>query len=455
MTFPRSKANKQFNLIASLLFFLVISYLLFVYQIGLADSADYSRVIDRIGLGRPYKDPCLNFFNYFNSEYPIVSNLSIPLDFSQLIASLALILNKMFYSDARFSIYFLSAIYLLLYSAGFYLLLKNTEHYFKNGKVRVGFIFCAGLILSDILFIIYFNSFYQESVFIVAALFAFTISLSRKPNYNLLIIVLLILSISKMQNLVFVILPIGLMIQKWKSLNKPVVFTSFVIFSSILFVQLKTQHRTNEANIYEAVFMGVLLEADLETQKQVLSDFGLHDPNYLKNIGRGYWRSGNELYDYGLAKEFYNRVNNFTIIKMYLENPELFFKTGYKGLRELSTNSAQPEHLGNLSRDESVNDKMTVVKSLLGYYFNYVFIPLYLLISLYFFCLKRDFRSYRENKLIGMLIIFIPLVYIATFVSGGINDFVKHNLSLFLMCSMMILIFYLSVLNLGKRLDRQ
>ncbi|MDT0686852.1 hypothetical protein [Autumnicola psychrophila] len=447
--FPHFVRDHNLNLIATLLFFFFIFYLLFIYEIGLADSADFSRVIDRLGLGRPFSDASQNFFNYFNLEYPIISDQSIPLDFSQLIGSLALFLNKIFYSQTNFSIYFLSGIYLLLYTSGYFLLLRNTTHYFKKKGARVGFMLFAGLLFSDILFISYFNSFYQESIFLISLLFVLALSLARKLNYNFLFIALLVLSLSKMQNLVFILLPIGLVAHRWQKLNRTLLLISFLVFSSMIFLQLKTQQKTNEANIYEAVFLGVLLKADLESQKKLLSDFNLNDLNYLKNVGRGYWRQGNELYDYGLAEDFYGRISNFTVLQMYFENPKLFFKTGLEGLKVLAVSSAQPEHLGNLSREDSVDGKKIRVLSLLGKILHLILWPIYILISIFYVAFIKSENA--ENKLMFHLLYYIPLVFCANFISGGINDFIKHNLSLYFMICCLLLIFYISLNNKLKK----
>lgn len=422
--------------------------MLLVFQIGLADSADFSRILDRLGLGRPYESPELNFFNFFNDRYPIVSDQLFPIDITQAFVSISLFFNKVLFSKKVFSMFFLSVIYISLYSLGFFFLIRNASFYFENRKSEVGFILLSVILLSDVMFISYFNSFYQESAFILAGLYVFAFAFRRKLNYNYLVIALLILSVSKIQNLIFVFLPIGVVIFKWREINKIVLFIMIFLVVIITSVQLKTQTKTNEANIYEAVFLGVLLEADQERQKQVLSDFDLHDPSYLKNVGQGYWRTGNELYEADLNEEFYSKLNNWSIIKMYLMNPDLFLKTGYAGIKNLLNNSAQSTHLGNLTIQNSSKRQKTVVKGILGQVLHLLFIPIYIIALFYYLYLPNTLKMYRENRLIVGKLLIIPLIFCANFVSGGINDFVKHNLSFYLMFCFLIIALYISASRL-------
>lgn len=402
----------------------------------------------RLGLGRPFDSSELNFFNFFNSRFPIISNAKVPLSINQFLAYVALIFNKLFYSRNFFSIYFLSGLYYLIYVFGFYILLNNTARYFQNKILHIVFIIICIIIFSDVMFTSYFNSFYQESVFLIAGLYVFGILLNKKVNYNWLFIALLILSLSKIQNLIFLIFPLCLVIIKWHRLHKILILVCTISLISFVFIQVKGQQKTNEANIYEAVFLGVLLKADKNEQVKVLRENGLKDPDYLRNVGRGYWRPKNDIYEYNLNEEFYSKISNGSILKMYFFNPELFIKTGIAGIKHLTSSSAQVEHLGNLSPTHSPNRKKTIVKTFLGNHLSKVIIPGYFGIFL-FYLLRSSFLGLRKENLIAFsLLIFIPLVFVANFVAGGINDFIKHNLSVYFMFSLLFVLFSLSIFKL-------
>lgn len=449
----KQRVTNVFNLvnIGTLIFALVVAIYLFIPpQIGLADSADFGRITTRLGIGRPFESPKLNFFNYYNSLFPIVSESKIPLNNSQLIAYFALQLNKLFYSKSFFSIYFLSALYYLGYVFGFHLLLRNTSEYFKSQKQNLVFIVISIIILSDIMFISYFNSFYQESFFLVAGLYIIAITLNKNLSYNWLLVWLLVLTLSKNQNLIFLILPLSLAMIKWHSLNKILILICTIGVFIQVFYQLKEQQQTNEANIYEAVFLGVLLKADGNEQKDVLKENGLDDPNYLKNVGKGYWRPENDLYKYDLENEFYSKINNLTILRMYFYNPKLFMKTGTVAINSLMLNSAQPEHLGNLTLKDSISGKKTIKKTFLGKYLNMLIIPGFILIFLFYSYQFICFGLFKEAKLACCLLIFIPLIFLANFVAGGINDFSKHNLSVYYMFGGLIILFSFNLLTSFK-----
>jgi hypothetical protein len=264
-------------------------------------------------------------------------------------------------------------------------------------------------------------------------------------NYNWLLVALLILSLSKIQNLIFLILPFGLVIMKWHRLNKILISVCTISLMIFVFIQLKGQEQTNEANLYEAVFLGVLFKADKNEQIKVLNENGLEDPNYLKNVGKGYWRPKNDIYEYNLYEDFYSKINNWSILKMYISNPKLFIKTGVTGINHLASSSAQPEHLGNLSLQNSINAQKTIVKTFLGKYLNKLIIPGYFVIFLFYIYRSIYFGLKKENWIAFSLLIFIPLVFVANFVAGGINDFTKHNLSVYFMFSILLVLFFWSI----------
>ena len=215
----------------------------------------------------------------------------------------------------------------------------------------------------------------------------------------------------------------------------------------VFWVKLKDQRSTNGPNIYEAVFLGVLIDADFAKQKEVLSDFGLKSPLYLKNVKKGYWSQANQLYKDNLNEEFYKKISNYTVIQMYLKNPDLFIKTAYIGIKELFSNSAQPNHLGNLTIEKSINQKKTLVFGILGETLNILLFPVFVIILIYYIFLKKALKNRRENQLILFLLFIIPLVFCANFVTGGINDFVKHNLSLYFMMIFLIMLSFISLVR--------
>ena len=139
------------------------------------------------------------------------------------------------------------------------------------------------LVLSDLMFVSYFNSFYQESIFIISALYALALIIAPKVKFNWLLIVFFILSISKPQNILFLIFPIIIMIWKFKNLNKSVLVFSTLASCFFLFFLLKEQRFTNEPNLYEAVFLGVMRTGSISSQEKILRDLELEEEGYLSH----------------------------------------------------------------------------------------------------------------------------------------------------------------------------
>ena len=156
-----------------MLFGALLCFYLFVPpQIGLADSADFGRITTRLGLFPVIENPSDRFFKFFIPNYKIVDSLKVPTNVGQVFGMMSLGINKIFQTD-RYSIFYLAFIYFVLYTGGFYLFLKNAFNYFEGaGKRKILFGILSVLVFSDIMFVSYFNSFYLEAVFIIAALYA-------------------------------------------------------------------------------------------------------------------------------------------------------------------------------------------------------------------------------------------------------------------------------------------
>lgn len=427
-------------------------YLFAPPQIGLADSADFGRVLPRIGLSHTVEIPQEKFFNFFNATYDITESPKIPINVAQIIPLISVGVNNLFYTGT-YSIYYLSSIYFSLYILAFYLFLRNSFRYIHGSNIRkIIFGILSAVVLSDVMFVSYFNSFYQEAIFIIAALYVVAFAVARRINYNLLLFALVILSLSKAQNIIFLIFPLFLAVSRYRQLNK--YFLSGISFLLVFFMffTFKEQAHINYPNLYEAVFLGLMHEADLEDQKKILADLNLEKEGYLVNVKRGYWRPNNELTNNKeLFGEFYSEVGQSSIVKTYLSNPHIFFKTTFSGIRFLFNNPAQPEHLGNYNKEESFEGQKTIVKTPWGSVLNFLATPIYFgTLLLCLACLRRK-RSTKPDVLMLFLTVYIPVVYVATLVAGGINDFIKHNLSIYYMVSILFLLGSLKLFEMGRK----
>ena len=437
-----------------MLFGAVLCFYLFVPpQIGLADSADFGRITTRIGLSAAVENPTDRYFNFFNIEYRVVDTPKVPVNVGQVFGLISLGLNKIFESGT-YSIFYLSSLYFVLYIGGFYLFIRNSFNYFARSKMKkILFGLLSVLILSDIMFVSYFNSFYQEAVFIIAGLYAVALVIAAKIRYNWLLVILLVLSLSKPQNILFLICPIIIMIWKYQYLNKLVLVSSLLGSCFFLFFLVKEQKNTNKPNLYEAVFLGLMRTTSTSEQEKILQDLELDEDGYLINVNKGYWRPNNDLIESRrLFNEFYSEVTQGDIVKVYLKSPTIFFNTAKSGLEELLTNPAQADHLGNYSKSFSTGGQKMVIYTVWGKYLNVLFIPIYCtgLVTVIHFLHKKWKHKLpigKVEKFIVFLILWIPLLYSAIFVAGGINDFVKHNLPVYFLISILFLLLWVFILR--------
>ena len=137
-------------------------------------------------------------------------------------------------------------------------------------------------------------------------------------------------------------------------------------------------------------------------------------------------------------------------------NPVVFLKTARVGLEELWNNPAQPVHLGNYSKRFSPGEQKTIIQSIWGKYLNHLFLPIYIsgfFMVIFFIRKKWKYKTSlsRLKILLISLVLWIPLLYAAIFVAGGINDFVKHNLPVYYLISIMFLVFWIFILNNAEK----
>ncbi|TXD93892.1 hypothetical protein [Gillisia hiemivivida] len=242
------------------------------------------------------------------------------------------------------------------------------------------------------------------------------------------------------------------MIWKFKKTNKIIlVGASFAVLFFRHFL-IKEQKQTNKANLYETVFLGLMYCASESEKLKILNDLDLKEANYLENVKEVYWRPGNEIANRkgNLHKEFYSKVSQLDIMITYIYNPQILFKMVIMGIKYLVINPAQPQHLGNYLKKDSKGAKLTLKETFWGKYLNKTFLLIYLFsLASCVYNIATGRRNFRLTLTI-ILIMLIPLVFTATLVAGGINDFVKHNLSVYFMISILFLLLCSNVLEIIK-----
>src|SRR5262245_409040 len=122
---------KRFELSVLLLFASIIGYQLFVGPLlGIADNGDFPRLLHPAGLVERPTEYWDRYFHYFNSRYSIApwpGRLPDYKSSSLLFVWLARLLNTGLVDDAVFDVRVLSALYLLCFVFGIYLILVSSR----------------------------------------------------------------------------------------------------------------------------------------------------------------------------------------------------------------------------------------------------------------------------------------------------------------------------------------
>src|SRR6185437_10844093 len=292
--------NKKLQLVFTLLFVAVISFLLFIPpQIGLANSGDFGRIMDIFDLY--YTSGYSNFTHFFD-----VFTFGRPLNgphyngyvaTSSLFIFVALLINKIFNiftNDDYFYIYSLSIVYTFFYAIGFYLLIN---YFYKQLKSKYLALIAVSvvtlIILSDSLFVEYFNSFFQEPGYIVCFLLFIACFLQFRIFWlDLLLITLIIFS--KSQYLLYLLLLLSLYIKYKANFNLTKVILIIIAMSIPIYVFTQINTYSKGMNQFASVFSGLLHNETKEQGAKILASINMN-PEYAVFTDMGYWTVNGQL----------------------------------------------------------------------------------------------------------------------------------------------------------------
>ena len=293
------------SLLAVLGIGLVTSILLFVYPInGLGDNGEYFRVLNSNSLYR------VNGYSYDNVAY-FVKDFSIMRYFNettthfvstqQFFITIAIWLNKLFYSQTLFDIRFLGFVYLSCFLVSIYILVRGvTEDVSLKKSYLISWLVI--FILGDTSYTIYFNSFYTEatSFLLSVSVLAFSVYFYRvtKPRTWLRRIVLVILA----QAVVLLIgttrqeylLIIGVIIaglgffvylsQRYQRLSMTAFLIALIGFTTL--AAFIVPNDIYERDVYHSMTRGVMKDSKVPDKR--MSEGGIN-PQYGLQKGRSYF----------------------------------------------------------------------------------------------------------------------------------------------------------------------
>ncbi|MGX7418132.1 glycan biosynthesis hexose transferase WsfD [Carnobacterium gallinarum] len=438
--------------LAVLLVGIIVGILLFVPPInGIADNGDFFRMIYSNGLYELSKDSD-QYFGYFVKNYGILQyyneNIASLFSSQTLFIQLALLLNKLFYSQAMFDIRFLGGLYFILYLGAIYLL---TEGLTYGTKRKTGYILACIVVLvfGDTAYTLYFNSLYSEPIMFIMMLYVFaaTLLLYRKRYNQIAMIVLLTVSsvfmiTAKQQNAPLAVC-IGLIFVGVLMVRKQLFYRLFVTLGLVLvlvsgaltYTLITTEF--NNINQFQSMTRGVLLES--ENPEKALEDGNMEEQFALLK-GNTYFQEYSAIDTNGnyMLKEFYDRYGFGWVLKHYLFNPADFYTILSAAANDI--HQVQPYEMGNYEKSAGKPFKertryFTLYSSIKREFFpktmGFLIIWTFVYLGIYFPSVYAAYKQNAPRRMLRYWLIIASLamvfvILIVSVIGDGDADLAKH-----------------------------
>ncbi|MBB3108754.1 hypothetical protein FHS18_000782 [Paenibacillus phyllosphaerae] len=456
---------------------LMIVLLLVRPFVGVADNGDFLRVMGTVGLN--YGDPSASyddqFFKYAHAQFSYDSFFRGAYVSTQIILVLAARVIGAVFHPSAFDVRILGAFYIVLMTAAIYCLVRYGSKLSRWTGIAVAL--CAFVMLCDIGYLAYFNSFFGEPVSYVFMLLTIGLGLlltrQERPSRKLLVLFFLstlFLACSKIQNA-----PIGgafaIIGLRFAGLGRDIRWRklaygwSAALFLIAVIMYVAAPKDLKHINLYQTVFFGVMngspdVEGDLE-------ELGL-PPRLSVLAGTNYFQTDTAIKqnDPSLKPDFYDRISHKDILLFYLKHPgRLIDKMEYAAENGMTI---RPYYLGNYEKEAgkppgavtsvySVWSEFKLHQLPNKLWFIALVYLLYYAAAAYEYLRRPQVRSRRAVELfmlIGLVGIFSFLIPI---LGDGQADMAKH-LFLFNVCFDMMIVtaiayaaFYAEKLVRGRR----
>ena len=301
--------------------------------IGIADNGDFPRIMSRFDIGYLSDKYEERYFGYFLDKYRIDKRDHWESKFisSQTpLVALAVQINRLISKPGFFDIRAVGAVHLALELAAAWLLLAYAP--VNGGFARGVLIVIAILILTDVGFVCYFNSFYNEpGTFVFLLLTLGTIFLVlRRPNPGALLLFCvagLLFITSKPQNvglgLILAIYALRLgALRSGRAWRWGCAGAALCLFSgSVVFYALKSADIITKPSYYISVFYEILRFSP--DPRRDLIELGL-DPNLAKYTGTIPFPLESPKNDPDFQRAFFDRMSFGKVIRFHLRHPVRF-----------------------------------------------------------------------------------------------------------------------------------
>jgi hypothetical protein len=353
------KRQNWLELLVVLLAMGIVSFLLFVPPVvGLADQADFARLIEGAGLAYPVTPPGVKrFFCFLEPTYRIVPLSGSPYASSaSIFVVVARILNRAIGHFLQFDIRMLGFVYLLSFAGTIYLLMRCSRGLSFAGwtilAVSVLFIGC------DVGYVDYFNSFYQEPAtylfglaYIIAVVALVEMPFPRFMHAVFVFVALLLFVAAKPQNLPLLpaaapffvfglkrVMPSSL---KWNTALAAGVMV-LCCWAAYGFLESALSERIQRMNLYNSIFLQVLPHST--TPAADLTALGL-DPQLARYSGSSAFIQSGAFYH---PTWFPREASYGRLVRFYLARPARLFALTERGVEAALSNRVAM--LGNYLR---------------------------------------------------------------------------------------------------------
>lgn len=463
-------------LFATLICAALAAFVLFVPPInGLADNGDFYRALYSNGIYKlseanySYLDFVTQKFGlmkYFN-EYSSVNFSSQP-----LFVKLAVLLNKLFYSQTIFDIRFMGLVNYVLYLGGIYLLTDALTYPTKkwhNYLIALLVVFIMG----DSSFTLYFNSFFAEPQMLALTLYSFSsiLLIARKryrhnwPLFLLFIVSTVLLIANKSQNaplaLSFIVVATGLFflpqLKKVKKIYLSAGLALLLLTGGLTYTLIGKEFV--DINSYQTFSHGVLLQT--EDPSKELAKNGIDEQYALMQEQDYYPKQFATIQASGkyVKKNLISKLGFVWVIKYYATHLKQFGRL--LDVAAGDTMLTQVKAVGDYTKDSGARPKkqlkfFTGYSQLMGAFFPQkfafncllavVFLTIYLIGFLNDLQKNQFEGALRFFLVAGFLTIFI-FVPIISIIGDGDADLAKHLFMVPVSFDLILLLFISDIFN--------
>lgn len=445
-----NKSNKTLTYVsqAAVVVFIVLLILKLIWPnvLGMADNHDFWRLMKPFGIVYPPGNEG-NTFQFVQLDFHKTQQYFLePLSSSLLFVAIGYGLSTLFQST-MFSLLWLGIVHIFCYTVAFCLFFRALLN--KNVIHAILLFVLALYVLTDSVFTVYFNSFYQESAVIIFFLTFVGVFLYSQKSFWLEAFILLLLVLTKVPSTVFVILFIPLLF-KYRTGQKMVLksLIVFVVLLSAIAYNLLAEQEASSPNTFNSFFRGLVAE---ENAAQVFRDFHLADLGYGSFVNKDFWSVS--LSD-AQTQDFYSKVDRQKIISYYLRHPTVLVRRLYLAA-SLLLDSVRPDNLGNRTQQFSL--LMIVERPSIWAWSNLL---RFIILPAFFFSLWQLWYLWHERLkslsalLIMSLTVLLPLLVAVVVIGDGTHEFAKHNVPFYFVFSLWFLLscdFWYKQLVLSKR----